>query len=67
MGTRTGPPMGTSDTAEERRTADTTVPDRRCGRCQRPFPGDPTLNFQTDWALCPDCAAVLMPPPPASA
>jgi hypothetical protein len=42
------------------------VADRRCGRCQRPFPGDPALTFQTDWALCPDCSAILMPRPAAS-
>jgi hypothetical protein len=42
------------------------VADRRCGRCQRPFPGDPALTFQTDWALCPDCAAILMPRPAGS-
>lgn len=39
------------------------VPARRCGRCQMAFPGDPTLEFQTDWALCPACSAVLLPPP----
>jgi hypothetical protein len=42
------------------------VPDRRCGRCQCAFPGDPTLFFQTDWALCPTCEAILLPGrPPA--
>ena len=43
------------------------VPDRRCGRCQGAFPGDPGLTFQTDWAVCPACAAVLMPRPPTPA
>jgi len=38
-----------------------TVPARRCGRCQREFPGDPDLFFQNDWALCPPCAEILMP------
>ncbi len=37
------------------------LPDRHCGRCQRAFPGDPTLFFQTDWALCPTCEAILLP------
>jgi hypothetical protein len=37
------------------------VPDRHCARCQCAFPGDPTLFFQTDWALCPECAAILLP------
>jgi hypothetical protein len=35
--------------------------DRVCGRCRAHFPGDPDLFFQTDWALCPDCSAILMP------
>lgn len=39
------------------------VPQRRCGRCQRPFDGDPTLAFQTGWALCPACDAILLPRP----
>ena len=45
-----------------------TVPlaDRHCGRCQRAFPGDPTLFFQTDWALCPTCEAILLPGRPAA-
>lgn len=42
------------------------VPDRHCGRCQSGFPGDPTLYFQTDWALCPACAAILLPGRPAA-
>jgi hypothetical protein len=37
------------------------LPERHCGRCQRAFPGDPTLFFQTDWALCPACEAILLP------
>jgi hypothetical protein len=41
------------------------VPARHCGRCQSAFPGDPTLFFQTDWALCPDCTAILLPGRPA--
>jgi hypothetical protein len=41
-------------------------PERHCGRCQRAFPGDPTLFFQTDWALCPTCEAILLPGRPAA-
>jgi hypothetical protein len=37
------------------------VAQRHCGRCQRGFEADPDLFFQTDWALCPACTAVLMP------
>ena len=37
------------------------LPKRRCGRCQCEFDGDPTLFFQTDWALCPPCAEILLP------
>ena len=37
------------------------LPDRHCGRCQRAFPGDPKLFFQTDWALCPQCEDILLP------
>jgi hypothetical protein len=37
------------------------VPERHCGRCQRAFAGDPALFFQTDWALCPECEAILLP------
>jgi hypothetical protein len=37
------------------------VAQRHCGRCQRGFEADPDLFFQTDWALCPDCSAILMP------
>jgi hypothetical protein len=40
--------------------------ERHCGRCQRAFPGDPTLFFQTDWALCPACQAILLPKRPAT-
>jgi hypothetical protein len=39
------------------------LPPRHCGRCQSAFPGDPTLFFQTDWALCPPCASILLPRP----
>ena len=42
------------------------TPDRHCGRCQSAFPGDPTLYFQTDWALCPACTAILLPGRPAA-
>ena len=35
--------------------------ERQCGRCRRAFPGDSDLFFQTDWALCPECEAVLLP------
>jgi hypothetical protein len=41
------------------------LPERHCGRCQCAFPGDPTLFFQTDWALCPTCEAILLPGRPA--
>jgi hypothetical protein len=46
----------------------TTVPlqERHCGRCQGAFPGDPTQFFQTDWALCPACQAILLPRRPAA-
>jgi hypothetical protein len=37
------------------------VPKRTCGRCQREFDGDPDLFFQTEWALCPACADILLP------
>lgn len=36
------------------------VPPRHCGRCQGAFDGDPALFFQTDWALCPSCEAILL-------
>ncbi len=42
------------------------LPERHCGRCQCAFPGDPTLFFQTDWALCPACEAILLPGRPAA-
>ncbi len=45
---------------------DNLVPERHCGRCQRAFPGDPSLFFQTDWALCPTCESILLPGRPAS-
>jgi hypothetical protein len=38
--------------------------DRQCGRCRRSFEGDPTLFFQSDWALCPECAEILLPTRP---
>lgn len=34
---------------------------RHCGRCQIDFEADPTLFFQTDWALCPACQEILLP------
>jgi hypothetical protein len=37
---------------------------RVCGRCRRTLEDDPTLVFQTDWALCPTCTGVLLPPKP---
>jgi hypothetical protein len=37
------------------------APDRKCGRCQCSFPGDPALCFQSEWALCPACSAILLP------
>lgn len=42
------------------------LPERHCGRCQCAFPGDPTLFFQTDWALCPTCEAILLPARPGA-
>lgn len=36
------------------------TPQRQCGRCRAHFPGDPTLYFQTGWALCPACEEILM-------
>lgn len=37
------------------------LPQRHCGRCRRFFAADPDLFFQTDWALCPECAEILLP------
>ncbi len=51
---------------EELTQSELPAPDRHCGRCQCAFPGDPTLFFQTDWALCPACTAILLPRPAAS-
>jgi hypothetical protein len=39
------------------------LPERTCGRCRRRFDGDPALYFQTDWGLCPECTAILLPKP----
>jgi len=36
-------------------------PMRHCGRCQQEFDADPSLFFQTEWALCPACAEILLP------
>ncbi len=44
----------------------TTAERRHCGRCQMEFEADPELYFQTDWALCPSCEAILLPPRPGS-
>jgi hypothetical protein len=51
--------MGTREAVPSETVA--VVAERRCGRCQRPFPGDPTLAFQTGWAICDDCRGVLLP------
>lgn len=42
------------------------VPERHCGRCQCAFPADPTLFVQSDWALCPECTAILLPGRPSA-
>jgi hypothetical protein len=39
---------------------------RVCGRCRSTLEDDPTLVFQTDWALCPACAEVLLPAKPGA-
>jgi hypothetical protein len=49
--------------AQSQEDAQSAPTDRKCGRCQRAFAGDPTLYFQTDWALCPDCTEILLPAP----
>jgi len=49
-----GPPAASTTPADE-------LPQRRCGRCQGTFAGDPMLFFQTDWGLCPACAEILLP------
>lgn len=36
-------------------------PERLCGRCRSVIEDDPALFFQTDWVLCPPCAAILLP------
>ena len=51
--------MGTRMSTEEPERVALPLPERRCGRCRCAFPGDPTLFFQTDWALCPACEAIL--------
>ncbi|MCU4186259.1 hypothetical protein K6U06_17975 [Acidiferrimicrobium sp. IK] len=43
------------------------TPERVCGRCRKSFAGDPTLSFQTGWALCPECTEVLLPVPMGAA
>jgi hypothetical protein len=51
--------MGPAD--DSQRTTDAgNLPTRTCGRCRKSIAGDPTLTFQTDWALCPTCEAVLL-------
>ena len=37
---------------------------RRCGRCRRTFPGDPTLRttVHPDWWVCPVCHDALFGP-----
>lgn len=37
------------------------APQRHCGRCQGAFDGDPSLHFQSEWALCPACTSILLP------
>ena len=59
-------PTGSSDLIGVDRPGVVALPHRRCGRCQCAFPGDPTLFFQTDWALCPACEAILLPGRPAA-
>jgi hypothetical protein len=41
------------------------VPDRTCGRCRQPFPGDPDnpVDAQVEWWLCTPCRAVLLQGP----
>ncbi len=52
--------MGTQNLTEDHDRVAVTRPERHCGRCQCAFPADPTLFFQTDWALCPACEAILL-------
>lgn len=63
MGTR--PLPSATGAAADSRTIAEAAPeppsDRKCGRCQQPFPGDPSLFFQSDWGLCSACTAILMP------
>jgi hypothetical protein len=37
--------------------------ERRCGRCQKVFPGDPSRHATAipDWWVCDACRAVLLP------
>lgn len=53
--------MGTYDSTVGAHETFVSPPDRHCGRCQRAFPADPKLFFQTDWALCPECKEILLP------
>ena len=53
--------MGTQKSTEDQVRVEARLQERHCGRCQCAFPGDPTLFFQTDWALCPACEAILLP------
>jgi hypothetical protein len=39
------------------------TPERRCGRCQRTFPGDPDLQHasaQLGWWMCAPCREALV-------
>ena len=56
--------MGTRVLVEGDERIAGSLPDRQCGRCRRAFAGDRDLFFQTDWALCPECEAVLLPQRP---
>jgi hypothetical protein len=56
--------MGSQDSAPGNAVeADVVVADRHCGRCQRAYPGDPSLYFQNGWGLCPECTEILLPRP----
>ncbi|MDQ6782673.1 MAG: hypothetical protein M3063_04370 [Actinomycetota bacterium] len=45
-----------------RETDPVAVAPRRCGRCQHVFDDGTASVVQTDWALCPPCAEILLPP-----
>jgi hypothetical protein len=61
MQTRLSVVAGTDSAPEAPAASDEPLTQRRCGRCQRSFDGDPTLYVQTDWALCPECSEILLP------